>query len=82
MVVNGEISPSSFDPWHTVYVRINRWAKNDVPERVFYALREEQITNRCITVVSPDSTSVKVHPDACGALKKTGNRPWGRAGEG
>jgi transposase len=69
--------PETFGPWHTVYVRINRWAKNGVLERIFHALQEEQITGRRITVVSMDSTSVKVHPDAAGALKKTENRPWG-----
>jgi transposase len=69
--------PPSFGPWHTIYVRINRWAKNGVLERIFQALQEEHLTNNRITVVSLDSSSVKVHPDACGALKKTGNRHWG-----
>jgi transposase len=72
--------PETFGPWHTIYVRINRWAKNGVLERVFHALQEEQITNKRIMVVSLDSTSVKVHPDAAGALKKTGNRPWENPG--
>jgi transposase len=66
--------PETFGPWHTIYVRINRWAKNGLLERIFHTLQEEQITNKRITVVSLDSTSVKVHPDAAGALKKTGNR--------
>jgi hypothetical protein len=39
-------------------------------ERIFHALQEEQITNRRITVLSLDSSSVKVHPDGIGALKK------------
>jgi transposase len=68
--------PETFGPWHTIYVRINHWVKNGVLERIFHALQEEQITNKRITVVSLDSTSVKVHPDAAGALKKTGNRRW------
>jgi hypothetical protein len=45
-------------------------------------LREEQITNHRIPVVSLDSTSVKDRPDAAGALKKMGSRPRGKAGEG
>jgi transposase len=69
--------PEIFGPWHTIYVRINRWAKNGVLERIFKALQEEQIANNRIRVVSLDSSSVKVHPDAAGALKKTENRPWG-----
>jgi transposase len=66
--------PETFGPWHTIYVRINRWAKNGLLERIFQALQEEQITNKRIRVVSLDSSPVKVHPDAAGALKKTGNR--------
>jgi hypothetical protein len=53
-----------------------------VLQRLFSALQEEQITNKRVLVVSLDSTSVTVHSDAAGALKKTGNRRSGRAGEG
>jgi hypothetical protein len=59
---------AAFGPWHTICVRINRRAKNGVLERIFHALQKEQITNRRITVVSLDSTSVKAHPDAAGTL--------------
>jgi hypothetical protein len=52
-----------------------------VLERIFQALEEEQITNKRIRVVSLDSRSVKVHPDAAGAVKKRktgpGEVPWG-----
>jgi transposase len=71
--------PETFGPWHTIYVRINRWAKNGVLEQIFRALQEEQITGKRITVVSLDSSSLKVHPDGSGALKKTGNRLSGEA---
>jgi transposase len=37
--------PGTFGPWHTIYVRINRRAKNGVLERIFQALRKEQITS-------------------------------------
>jgi transposase len=66
--------PETFGPRHTVCVRVTRQAKNGVPERIFQARKEEQITNRRITAVSLDSSSVKVHPDGTGALKKTVNR--------
>jgi transposase len=70
--------PEIFGPWHTIYVRINRWAKNGVLERIFKALQEEPIANKRIRVVSLDSRSVKVHPDAAGAVKKTimGEKCW------
>jgi transposase len=74
--------PETFGPWHAIRVRINRQAQNGVLERIFHALHEEQMTNRRITVASLDSTSVKAHPDAAGALKKMGDRRLGRAGEG
>jgi transposase len=48
---------SPFGPWHTIYVRINRWAKKGVLERVFLASRVEQIVVKPITVCSLDSTS-------------------------
>jgi transposase len=73
--------PETFGPWHTMYVRINRWAKSGVLERIFRTLQEEQISGKQIRVVSLDSSSVKVHPDGSGALKKTGDRPSGGAAE-
>jgi transposase len=33
--------PETFGPWHTIYVRINRWAKNGVLERLFHALQQD-----------------------------------------
>src|SRR6266851_4135919 len=50
--------PKRFGNWHTIYTRMNRWAKSGVLESV-----------------SLDSTTVKVHPDGTGALKKTVRRP-------
>ena len=68
--------PKRFGPWHTIYMRMNRWAKNGVLDRVFEKLQLEQIVRIRIEAFSIDSTSVKVHPDGTGALKKrtTGHR--------
>jgi hypothetical protein len=46
-----------------------------VLERVFEKLQQEQIVRIRIEAFSLDSTSVKVHPDGTGALKKTGRNP-------
>ena len=35
--------PKRFGNWHTIYVRMNRWAKNGVLDRVFEKLQLEQI---------------------------------------
>lgn len=49
-----------------------QWPKNCVLHRVFEKLPIEQIVRIRIEAFSLDSTSVKVHPDGTGALKKTG----------
>lgn len=69
--------PKRFGRWHTIYMRMNRWAKNGVLERVFEHLQLEQIVRIKIEAFSLDSTSVKVHPDGTGALKKTDPRQLG-----
>ena len=51
-----------------------RWAKNGVLDRVFEQLQLQQIIRIRIEAFSLDSTSVKVHPDGTGALKKTDPR--------
>jgi len=33
--------PKSFGKWHTIYTRLNRWAKSGVLERVYAALAVE-----------------------------------------
>jgi len=67
--------PKRFGRWHTIYMRMNRWAKNGVLDRVFEQLQSEQIVRIQIEALSLDSTSVKVHPDGTGALKKTDRKP-------
>jgi transposase len=67
--------PERFGKWHSVYTRLNRWSKNGVLERVFEKLQQEQIVRIKIEAFCLDSTSVKVHPDGTGALKKTARRP-------
>src|SRR5207237_6820280 len=67
--------PKRFGNWHTIYTRMNRWSKNGALDRVFEQLQLEQIVRIRIDAFSLDSTSVKVHPDGTGALKKTDRRP-------
>src|ERR1700758_2746166 len=62
--------PKRFGNWHTIYTRMNRWSKNGVLDRVFEKLQLEQIVRIRIEAIALDSTSVKVHPDGTGALKK------------
>jgi len=67
--------PKRFGNWHTIYTRMNRWAKSGVLDAVFEQLQREQIVRIRIESVALDSTTVKVHPDGTGALKKTVPRP-------
>jgi len=67
--------PSRFGNWHSIYTRMNRWSKSGVLDRVFEKLQTEQIVRIKIEAFSLDSTSIKVHPDGTGALKKTDHRP-------
>ena len=67
--------PKRFGPWHTIYTRMNRWSKNGALEIVFEQLQRQQLVRIRIEAVSLDSTTVKVHPDGTGALKKTVPKP-------
>lgn len=67
--------PKRFGNWHTIYTRMNRWAKSGVLQRIFEQLQQQQIIRIKIEAVSMDSTSIKVHPDGTGALKKTVRNP-------
>jgi len=66
--------PTSYGNWHTVYVRMNRWSKAGVLQRLFEALQIEGIIQIKMETVCLDSTTVKVHPDGTGALKKQENK--------
>src|SRR5678815_1815055 len=62
--------PKRFGNWHTIYTRMNRWTKSGVLDRMFEELQKAQVVRIKIEAVSLDSTSIKVHPDGTGALKK------------
>ena len=67
--------PKRFGNWHTVYTRMNRWSKSGVLDDVFVKMQQKQLVQVSLEVCSLDSTSIKVHPDGCGALKKTAHSP-------
>ena len=67
--------PKRFGSWHTIYTRMNRWSKNGVLDQVFELLQREQLLRIRIEAVKMDSTTIKVHPDGTGALKKTDLKP-------
>jgi transposase len=74
--------PKEFGCWHTVYTRMNRWSKNGVLHRVFERLQRDGMMRVLVTVMSLDSTSIRVHPDGTGALKKKAPSPSGAPAAG
>ncbi len=67
--------PKRFGNWHTIYTRMNRWAKAGVLDRVFERMQAAQVVRVRLETVSLDSTIVKVHPDGTGARKKMVRKP-------
>ena len=62
--------PEQFGNWHSIYTRVNRWAKKGVLAYVFGVLQDADVINIQVDHISLDSTAIKVHPDGTGALKK------------
>ena len=58
---------------------MNRWTKAGVLDRMFEELQRAQVVRIRIEAVSLDSTSIKVHPDGTGALKKNGPQSIGKS---
>lgn len=63
--------PEKYGHWHSVYMRMSRWSKGGILDRVFTRLQTERLMEVKIQAVSLDSTTAKVHPDGTGAPKKT-----------
>jgi transposase len=61
--------PAEFGAWKTIYMRFNRWAKRGVWHRLWEELRKEPFAGARDLLM--DSTTVRAHPHAAGALKKT-----------
>ena len=73
--------PAHFGSWHSIYTRMSRWSKGGVMDRIFARLQKERFMEVKIQAVSLDSTTVKAHPDAAGALKKRDPNAWEPRGE-
>lgn len=62
--------PGRFGAWSTVFARFSRWKKSGVWAKVLAALQDESSLHELLV----DSTTVRAHQHAAGALKKTGRR--------
>jgi transposase len=63
--------PKEYGKWHPIYKRFNRWVKSGIIMRLFNELSVQEILKIDIEALKMDSMIVPVHPNACGALKKT-----------
>ena len=71
--------PKKYGNWHTIYMKFNRWSKNGTISRIFDEMQKLNIIDIRTDVLCIDSTSVKVHPDAAGARKSSGEQSIGRS---
>src|SRR3954469_24948566 len=69
--------PPRLGRWNSVWRRFRRWAGAGVWGRVLDALRDPDLSTLVL-----DSTVVRAHPHAAGALKKTARRPSAGAAAG
>jgi transposase len=68
--------PERFGPWNSVAKRFDRWAKKGVWKRVFETLQDPDLEWMII-----DSTVVRAHQHAAGAVKKGApTRRWDARG--
>ena len=63
--------------WHTIYMRVNRWAKNGVLEKIFIYLQKNGTISFKSRIFCLDSTCVKVHRGAR-SIKKNGKQAIGK----
>ena len=74
--------PAEFGNWHTIDVRIHRWATRGVLARVFAELPREPMAGRDLDVRSLDRTIIQLHADGSearqnGGAKRLGDRAAG-----
>jgi transposase len=66
--------PKEYGNWHAIYKRFPYWVKTGYINKLFQELHVQGIAEQELFIRMLDSMTVPVHPDACGALKKTEGR--------
>jgi transposase len=60
--------PKEYGNWHTVYTRFKRWSESGVFGKMLHELHKQKVID--MNVVFLDSTTVRAHQAASGAVKK------------
>ena len=60
-------------------MKFNRWSKNGTIQRIFDEIQKQNVIDIQGDILCLDSTSVKVHPNASGARKSSGDQSIGRS---
>ena len=69
--------PERYGRWHTIYMRLRRWAERGLLEQVWAALLAERLLTEEVRVAALDSTIIQLHQHGAGAPKKRGGRRSG-----
>ena len=71
--------PPRFGNWHTIYMRMNRWSKNGVLNRVFEQLQREQIVCIKVEAVIYGQHYGQGAPRWYGCVKRNGPQSTGKS---
>ena len=69
--------PKEYGNWHAIYKRFHYCVRVGVINKLLEELHVQEIGDPSLLIHFMDSMTAPVHPDACGALKKTASNPSG-----
>jgi putative transposase len=70
--------PAEFGPWQTAWKRHFRWSTDGTYDKMFQVVQgaDRDIDRELVLLLSVDSTSVRVHQHAAGAVRSQDTGGW------